>query len=32
MKALFAIEKKGNPDFQQLILVFNLLVYAAKLC
>ena len=32
MKALFAIKKKGNQDFKQLILVLTLFVYAAKLC
>ena len=32
MKALFAIKKKGNQDFAQLILVLTLFVYAAKLC
>ena len=32
MKALFAIKKKGNQDFGQLILVLTLFVYAAKLC
>ena len=32
MKALFAIKKKGNQDFKQLILVLTFFVYTAKLC
>ena len=32
MKALFAIKKKGNQDFKQLILFLTLFVYTAKLC